>query len=942
MGGLAIGSALAARFSVRWSEVLLGYAIVEAVIGMMALAFHHAFVGITEASFAHVIPALGSASAVQVYKWGLGAAMILPQSVLLGMTFPLMTAAFLRFSPLRTGRSVALLYFTNSAGGALGILASGFLLIPRVGLPGTILTAGLLNFAVALFSWLVVRAGSAASKGGALPEAPDASATAAADGGMSYRLLLAASLVTGVASFCYEIGWIRMLVMVLGASTHAFEIMVSSFILGLALGGLAVSRHIDRAPDPRALLAYVQLAMAVLALSTLLLYGSTFEWMEQVFNIFSKTDAGYSGFNLASHLIASAIMLPATFCAGMTLPIITHAALRGGVGERAVGGIYAANTIGAIAGVVLATHVLMPVFNAKGVIVAGAAIDFALGLALMRGGAPTLRTSRLAVAAAVGIVAFPLAILAGNVDPLKVTSSVFRYGAARSTQDEVLYLKDGKTANVSLMRKGKQIALATNGKVDAAINMGAGPPGRDEVTQLLLGALPLMLRPHPQTAAVIGFGSGVTTHVLLADSGLERVDTVEIESRMVEAARRGFYPRNRLAYDDPRSHVHIEDAKTYFSMSGRTYDIIVSEPSNPWVSGVSSLFTEEFYRRITRHLREGGVLVQWVQLYEIDFAAIASVMKAMSPSFEDYAVYVADGMNIIVVARRGAKLGALDGHIFGLTDLRDQLRHVFVNKPDDVRAVEVGRKAVLDPYFGASRAPANSDYFPFMDNRAVRARYLGLSAAEPMQLLAAELPIAEMLADDRDDSTWAALTIQNPSDRGLGQLAIRGVMDGLDDAVLMQMRLPVAVVRSGARDCGAQAPRSWESSWMAVARFAARYVDADKRRLFWGQLVPEHCRGRLSARSRLSLELFEAVSAKDAIGMVRLGGQLLATADPQFASRDTQYAAAALVLGRLALGQTGEAAEVFGELPKHLQAGTEPSTEMRWLEAITARRMANR
>ena len=936
MGGLAIGSALAGRFSTRWSQVLLGYAIVEAITGAIALLFHGAFVKITAVSFAHVIPALGSVAAVQAYKWGIGAAMILPQSILLGMTFPLMTAAFLRFAPARAGNSVSMLYFTNSIGGAIGVLASGFVLIPRVGLPGTILTAGLLNFAVAFFAWAVVKA--VPEMRAAPAEAPRA-AVASNAGGISYRTLLIASLVTGLASFCYEIGWIRMLVMVLGASTHAFEIMISSFILGLALGGLWVSRRIDRSEDPRGLLANIQVAMGLLALSTLFLYGSTFEWMEQVINTFGKTDAGYVGFNWASHLIASAVMLPTTICAGMTLPIITYAALRGGAGEKAVGTVYAANTVGAIAGVVLATHVFMPLFNAKGVIVAGAAIDFALGLALYRTMAPAARGRRLAIGAVVGIVAFLLAIFEANVDPLKITSGVFRYGLARGVQDEVIYLKDGKTANVSLMRKGEKIALATNGKVDATINMGAGLPGRDEVTQVLLGALPLMLHAQPKTAAVIGFGSGMTTHVLLADPGLERVDTVEIESRMIEAAHQGFYPRNQRAYDDPRSHIHIEDAKTYFSMANRTYDVIVSEPSNPWVSGVSSLFTEEFYRRVAGHLNDGGMLVQWIQLYEIDLSAVASVMKAMSLSFDDYAVYIADPTNILVVASRHAKLGSLSDRVYAWPDLREQLERVSVRHTDDVRAVELGRKALLDPYFGTARAPVNSDYFPFMDNRAARARYLSLSASEPMQLLLSELPIAEMLADTRQDPAWKSLTIQNPSGRSIAQLAIRGVMDGLDDVVMAQTRQPIALLRSGIHDCGAQTFKLWQSSWIGIARFTARYVDTDKRAAFWSKLLPERCRARLDAKAMQWYRLLVGVSARDAAGMVEHGGALLGTMTPETAAQDTQFVAGAVVLGHLALGQVDKAAGIFADMPKQLPPGTEPTMEMRWLEAITASRL---
>src|SRR5690242_18764975 len=164
-------------------------------------------------------------------------------------------------------------------------------------------------------------------------------------------LLLAVSFGTAVASFIYEIGWIRMLSLVLGSATHSFELMLSAFILGLALGGLWVRGRIDALGDPARFLGVVQVAMGLAALATLPLYGEMFEVMQAVIRGLAKTGSGYAMFLLASHGIALAIMFPATFCAGMTLPLITYALLRAGHGERSIGAVYGANTLGSIAGV---------------------------------------------------------------------------------------------------------------------------------------------------------------------------------------------------------------------------------------------------------------------------------------------------------------------------------------------------------------------------------------------------------------------------------------------------------------------------------------------------------------------------------------------------------------------------------------------------------------
>src|SRR2546426_5065630 len=258
MGGMAAGAAWCGRFSERLANPLLGYALVEAAIGALALVFHPLFVATTDWSYASLLPALGNEWSALAAKIGLSCLLILPQSVLLGMTFPLMSAGLARAHPATQGEAIAMLYFTNSLGAAAGGLASGFVLIAWVGLPGTLQTAGFLNLALAIAVWLLAR-----------PVAPLRRIPGEERGS---NLLLAVAFFTGLASFIYEIVWIRMLSLVLGASTHSFELMLSTFILGLALGGLAVRRRVDASPAPERLLGWVQIAMGLLALATLPVY----------------------------------------------------------------------------------------------------------------------------------------------------------------------------------------------------------------------------------------------------------------------------------------------------------------------------------------------------------------------------------------------------------------------------------------------------------------------------------------------------------------------------------------------------------------------------------------------------------------------------------------------------------------------------------------------
>jgi spermidine synthase len=239
MGGMALGSWAVAHYSFRISKLLWGYVLVEGSIGILGLFFHQAFVAACDFSFASVIPALPAGFLINTYKWSLAALLILPQSVLLGMTFPLISGGLIRRWPARPGETLATLYFTNSLGAAIGVLVSGFLLISAIGLPGTIRTAALLNIALAVVVWAVIRGDTEPAPA---PQ-PQPSSVANPESGKLSTWFTVAAFLTGAASFMYELGWIRMLSLVLGSSTHSFELMLSAFIFGLAFGGLYVRRR---------------------------------------------------------------------------------------------------------------------------------------------------------------------------------------------------------------------------------------------------------------------------------------------------------------------------------------------------------------------------------------------------------------------------------------------------------------------------------------------------------------------------------------------------------------------------------------------------------------------------------------------------------------------------------------------------------------------------
>jgi predicted membrane-bound spermidine synthase len=740
MGGMALGAWWAGARAAAWNNLLRGYAMVELCIGLAAAVFHPLYLAATQFAYDHGFPALAGSGAGTLFKWSLAGLLIFPQSVLLGATFPLLSNALMRRSPAGSGSILGGLYFTNSIGAAAGALFATFVLLPAVGLPGAMAAGALLNVLVALIAFALAREAEPRPVA-ALPSTPEIV-------GHSRLLLPIAAFVTGATSFVYEIGWVRMLSLAFGTTTHVFEIMLAAFIGGLACGAAWIRRRIDRYAQPLQVGGTVQIAMGIAALVSLVLYNSCFDGVAWAMSVLPKTDRGYDLFNIATATGAIAMMLPTAFFAGMTLPLFTVALMRDGDGERSVGRIYSANTLGAIAGIYIAVHWLIPLSGLKATMITAASGDLALGLVLLLRFRSATRTRR-AVAVSGCLVAIAATALSAQFDPMAMAAGVYRRGSARfeSSFANVVFYRDGETASVATIRiDDGEMVISTNGKADASIQLGSErKPTVDEITMVMSGVLPLAMHPAPQTAAVIGFGAGLSTHTLLGDPRLHQVDTIEIEPAMVEGAKT-FGKRVARAFDDPRSRIRFDDAKAYFASNLTRYDIIVSEPSNPWVSGVEGLFSTEFYKFVPRHLQSGGLFVQWVQLYDINDELLATIGRSLAESFADFRVYLTNDTDAVIVATPSGSLPELHDEVFRQPALTDELRHVGLASVEDLKVRQVGDRLSLLPMFNAVSQRSNSDFYPILSLEGPRARFIG---SRPMLLLGvnvSDLPVREVLA----------------------------------------------------------------------------------------------------------------------------------------------------------------------------------------------------
>jgi spermidine synthase len=719
MGGLALGAALSSRYCNRIKHLFLAYAIVECLIGLSAFLFHGIFELNRITSYNIIFPYLRDPLTINLYKWIASALLIFPQTILLGATFPFFTNATIRCYPRFPGKEISMLYFTNSFGAAIGVLMGWFIFVYYLGFPGTMQLAGVINIIVAMGSLALHFQHHKRSETQALliPKK-----VAEKHSPILWTLLVCAAF-TGTASFMYEIGWIRMLSLVLGSSTHSFELMLSAFIFGIALGGLFIKYKIESIVNHIKFLAIIQLVMAALALSTLLSYTQMFYFMRWLVYTLPNTNIGYHLFNISSLAISILIMVPTTICAGMTLPLLTYILLKKNLGEKSIGAVYATNTAGSIIGIVAAV-LLMPWITVKGVIVGGGIIDAILGILLLNSNKArgSIKRKKIIIlsTATVSLIIITATIFIIEIDQELMISGVYSTGALRQINNKINYYKDGRTATVSVRKYKNLQSIATNGKTDGSINMGNGAPSSDERTQILTAALPWSIKPSTKRVAIIGVGTGVTSHVMLAAPSIERVDTIEIEKAMVEGAKL-FKENNKKLFESKKSHIHIGDAKSFFSRQNK-YDIIISEPSNPWVRGVAGLFTIQFYETVNKKLAPQGLYVQWLQTYELNMGLVASVLAGISQEFKYYDVYAATSYDLLIIAS-ATPIPLPTNNAFRVPEIKALLKRTGLHSIDDLLFCRIASKDLFDSLLLHYKTPTNSDYHPYLDQRAVKARF---------------------------------------------------------------------------------------------------------------------------------------------------------------------------------------------------------------------------
>lgn len=614
MGGLAAGSWVAGRCAHRVRRPVLVYGLLEGGIAAAALAVPlavRAASGLYGALFGGQpeLPSSGGSGST-LFFLGASFLILLVPTALMGATLPLLARHAVRTQD-QIGSRIGALYAVNTAGAVAGTVIAAFWLLPALGLARTVRVAVATN--------LVVFAIAAALARTTLPLEP---ATASAPPiRAAFDWILPAVLVSGAVSFGYEVFWFRLLSHLLGGSVHAFSTMLASFLIGIAAGSAAAARFATGPERAGRGFALAQLGIAALSVAAYALLDRT--------PALAGLLAGAPR-EAADALIAIAVLLPATLCIGATFPFAVRLLARAPEqASEATARVYAWNTVGAIAGAIGAGFWLIPALGFPGALAAFVAASALLALAAAAASSP--RAPGLALAAAA------IALLAILV-PLEPPWTLLRTGPlSREPQaGAVAFDAVGRTATVLVLDEGSQWSLRTNGLPESTIGGRHGRPMKFGSGRWL-GILPTLARPESRDLLVVGLGGGVA--IELVPPAIERIDVIELEPEVVEANRRLSPLRRFDPLADPRVQVHVNDARGALQLTDRRFDAIVSQPSHPWTAGASHLYTREFFQQTRRHLRPGGVLVQWMGMHFVDVELLQVLLATLLDSFPYVRVY---------------------------------------------------------------------------------------------------------------------------------------------------------------------------------------------------------------------------------------------------------------------------------------------------------------
>ena len=697
MGGLCIGSIGLPRLRLAQTNPLRVYAALELGIGIFGILVLFAFPVIDRV----YVAAVGYGLPGMLLRALMAVTCMLPATVLMGASLP----AIVRWVE-RSPRGVAwwgLWYGGNTVGAVIGCLAAGFYLLRLYDVEVATYAAVAINLAVAAISYALAAKTPAESV--AAESGEDVAAAPAGSSDSQWPIYTAIAL-SGMCALGAEVVWTRLMGMMLGATVYVFSIILAVFLIGLALGSAAGSWLLRRV-NPRLALGWCQVLLALAvgwtayAISQDLPY-----WPALLYTGPWKT----LELNLARCLYA---ILPAALLWGASFPLAFAAAAPSGKESgRLVGGVYAANTLGAIAGALIASLVLVPWIGTQQTQRLLVLLSWVSAAVVLAPYARRYRSEAVALGMAVSLAAAGL--VAWRVQ--KIPGELIAYGRRVATamgQSNILYTAEGRNSSVAISTdQDGSLEVDVNGHVEATNELF------DMKLQRMVGHLPALLHPNPKSILGIGFGAGVSAGTFTRYPGIQKITVCEIEPVIPPTTTKYFGKENYRVMLDPRTHIVYDDARHFVRTTTEKFDIIASDPLDVFVKGTAALYSKEYFETVKQHLNPGGMFTLYVPLYETDLATIKSEVATFLEVFPHGTLWAntrnGQGYDMVFMGQAEPLKINLDEvkQRFARPEyapVAESLRDIGIYSPIDLLATYAGQRSDLSPWYQGAQLNHDKD-----------------------------------------------------------------------------------------------------------------------------------------------------------------------------------------------------------------------------------------
>lgn len=656
MGGLALGSYLIGKYADRAKSPLKFYGFLELGIALAAVLILFFFIPLSDAIYVWLFNSIGNSPVIfNVVRFLLSIIILIIPTTLMGGTLPVISKYFVKTSD-QLGQRVGHLYGINTLGAVIGAFLTGYFIIYLLGVSLTLWLAIILNFAIGVAAMMLDRKIVSLKPEKRRPETVKAKEHLTRAGTLektgaydnrTARLVLWLFGVAGFVSLAYEVVWTRALIFFVSSTTYSFTLILTTFLVGIALGSFIMARQVDRLKRALLWFAILEIIIALAAIVTIPLFRN----LDLVQNALLGGLAGQNWTLVSIRIFGTAfvILIVPTLCMGAAFPLVNRIYVENihkiGTG---VGNVYMANTVGAILGAFMAGFVLIPLIGLNTSILTLAAINLGIAIILIyfESDFSAHKVRYLALAGAAVLVFGLIGFLTFSTRPVFLKTAGFY-------DTRLLLHKDTAAATVSVLEKKDQVNIW--GRNVRYLNVNghntAHTTFSDMIIHKMLAHLPMLLTPTPRDALVIGFGFGATCRSFLDYDMINTVDCVELVAYEKRTADY-FIAENKGIFADPRFKFITNDGRNYILATKKSYDIISINSVDPKFS--PALYTDDFYRLCRAKLNQYGQLVAWLPIYGMSLEEVQALVKSFINVFPNSSLWYNNPEHLLLVGSKGA------------------------------------------------------------------------------------------------------------------------------------------------------------------------------------------------------------------------------------------------------------------------------------------------